>query len=259
MRIDVNTLIGGYPFRHLPEAGPDDLEAAMRRVGIDQSWVSYLPAVFWRDPTAGNPLLLEAVDGRAGLRPVLAVHPGLAGWEATLDQAVAVHAPAVRADAGFYGLDPAGPEMAALLTAAGERDLPVMMAVRLEDSRQRHRHDAFPSLEPAMLRRLIRSDRAVRLVVTHADRELIEQVFWGSTPEEAERILWDISCIWGPPEDHLTHLIRSLGAERFCFGTGTPLRLAETAVAALDLSQLDLLGRSRIESGNVARLTEGSA
>lgn len=256
MRIDVNAFVAGYPFRHLPGASVPDLESAMRRVGIDECWVSYLPAIFWRDPTAGNPLLLEAIEGRSGLRPVLAVHPGLAGWEATLEQALALRAPAVRADAGFYGLDPTGAEMESLVAAAGERDLPILMAARLEDVRQRHPHDAFPSLEPWAVRRLVRADRRVRLVVTHADRDFIEQVAWGSTPEESERILWDISWIWGPPEDHLSLLIRSLGPERFCFGTGLPLRLPETAVAKLDLTQLTIAERARIEGGN-ARAFDG--
>jgi Amidohydrolase len=252
MRLDVNAFLGGYPFRDLPEATVSGLEGGMRRVGIDECWVSYLPAIYWRDPTAGNPPLVAALEGHAGLRPVLAVHPGLAGWEATLDEAAAIRAPAIRADAGCYGLDPTGAAMESLAAAAGERGIPVMMAVRLEDGRQRHPHDAFPSLEPSMIRRLIRADQRVRLLVTHADRDFIEQVFWGSTPEESERILWDISWLWGPPEDHLSHLIRTLGPERFCFGTGMPLRLPEASVAKLDLTQLTIAERARIEGANAA-------
>jgi predicted TIM-barrel fold metal-dependent hydrolase len=96
----------------------------------------------------------------------------------------------------------------------------------------------------------VRSHPRLRLVITHADREFIEQVHWGATPEEASRLLWDISWIWGPPEDHLAHLIATLGAERFCFGTGTPLRLPETSVARLDLTPLSPADRAAIESTN---------
>ena len=91
----------------------------------------------------------------------------------------------------------------------------------------------------------------MRLVVTHADRELIEQVHFGSTPEESSRILWDISWIWGPPEDHLELLLQTVGPDRFTFGTGMPLRLPETSIAKLDLLNLDADARSAITAGNL--------
>jgi predicted TIM-barrel fold metal-dependent hydrolase len=81
-------------------------------------------------------------------------------------------------------------------------------------------------------------------------------VHFGSTPEESTRILWDISWIWGPPEDHLETLLRTVGVDRFVFGTGQPLRLPENAVAKLDLLNLPVEQRTVIESGNVARLSK---
>ncbi|HEU5303400.1 MAG TPA: hypothetical protein VFU40_02040, partial [Gemmatimonadales bacterium] len=70
---------------------------------------------------------------------------------------------------------------------------------------------------------------------------------------------WDISWIWGPPEDHLEILLGTIGVGRFVFGTGQPLRLPETSVAKLDL--LDLSGdqRAAIESGNAAAVAANAA
>jgi len=101
------------------------------------------------------------------------------------------------------------------------------------------------------VRALVRSHPRVRLLVTHADRDFIEQVHFGSTPAEAGRILWDISWIWGPPEDHLALLLQTVGIERFTFGTGMPLRLPETSVAKLDLLDLAPKDRAKIESQNL--------
>jgi hypothetical protein len=95
-------------------------------------------------------------------------------------------------------------------------------------------------------------DPRARLIITHADRECIEQVHFGSTPEESVRMLWDISWIWGPPEDHLDQVLGTIGPERFCFGTGMPLRLPETSVAKLDLSKAGDAARAAIEGGNIA-------
>ena len=126
-----------------------------------------------------------------------------------------------------------------------------MMAVRLEDVRQRHPHDLAPNLTPAAVRQLVRSSAVARLIITHADRDFVEQVHFGATPDEASRILWDISWIWGPPEDHLELLVETVGIDRFAFGTGMPLRLPETTCAKIDLLSLDDTTKQRILSGNV--------
>ena len=60
------------------------------------------------------------------------------------------------------------------------------------------------------------------------------------TPDERARLWWDISWIWGPPDDHLAHLFRTIGAERFVYGSQWPMRLTQTPRANLDLLPDDL-------------------
>lgn len=250
MRTDVNVFLGGYPFARVPGTSPPDVIAAMDRTAIDEAWVTHLPGLFWRDPPAGNAWLYETCRTFPRLHPVPVVHPGLASWPDVLHEAVQRGAPAVRCDPGYLALAPSGPEMVALAAAAGAAGRPLLLAVRLEDARQRHPNDVAPELPAAAVRALIRSGPAVRLIVTHADRGFIEEVHFGSTPDEARRIWWDVSWIWGPPEDHLATLLRTIGPERFVFGTGQPLRLPETAVAKLDLLDIAPDARAAIEFKN---------
>jgi predicted TIM-barrel fold metal-dependent hydrolase len=149
--------------------------------------------------------------------------------------------------------------MRALTSACGSAGIALMLAVRLEDGRQRHPNDHAAELPAAAVRALIRADESARLIVTHADRPFVEEVHFGSTPEEARRLWWDISWIWGPPEDHLETLLGTIGPARFVFGTGQPLRIPENAVAKLDLLDLSPTDRAAIEAGNVvsARAQEG--
>lgn len=251
MRIDVNTFLGAYPYRRVPGTSAEALLAAMGRVGIDQAWVTHLPSLFWQAPAEGNAWLYETAAAHPRLKPVPSIHPGLAGWEEALGEAATRGAPAVRCDPTFLGLDPAGSELRVLAGACGAAGVPLLLAVRLEDARQRHPNDAAAELPAAAVRTLVRSDADVRLIVTHADRGFVEEVHFGSTPEEAARIWWDISWIWGPPEDHLEILLRTVGVERFVFGTGMPLRIPETSVAKLDLLELSTEQRAAIESQNV--------
>jgi predicted TIM-barrel fold metal-dependent hydrolase len=257
MRTDVNGFLGSYPYRRVPGTDPGSVLAAMDRTGIDEAWVSHLPGIFWRDPAAGNGWLIETARTNARLRPVPAVHPEMAGWERVVRDVVDAGAPAVRCDPVYYGIAPAGPSMRALVTACGRAGLPLMLAVRLEDGRQRHPHDHAAELPAAAVRALVRADAAARLIVTHADRPFVEEVHFGSTPDEAARIWWDICWIWGPPEDHLETLLRTVGPSRFLFGTGQPLRIPENAVAKLDLLDLTADDRAAIEADNAELIRSG--
>lgn len=255
MTTDVNVFLGSYPFRRVPGTSPEAVLAAMDRVGVQDAWVSHLPSVFWKDPGEGNAWLFEEAERVPRFRPVPAVQPELAHWEDVVAAAASHGAPAVRCDSQFAGLDPDGPPMRKLLAVAAELHLPVLMAVRLEDMRQRHPNDVAGDLPAAAVRTMIRSHPRVRLIVTHADRGFIEEVHFGSTPEEQSRIWFDICWIWGPPEDHLATLVKTIGASRFLFGTGMPLRIPENSVAKLDLSGLSAVDREAMERGNAAALS----
>jgi predicted TIM-barrel fold metal-dependent hydrolase len=241
--IDVNALIGPYPFRHVPHPEPAVLVRVLDREKIAQAWVGHLPSAFYRDPSAGNADLYTAVAPYADrLRPVPAIRPDWPRWQQSLDSAVSAGAVAIRAYPPQWGLGPHDAGMRGLAIAAGERGLPLVLTVRFEDLRQRHPMDSAGDLTAAAIRDLARAGDRVRLVVTAAGREMIEEVHWGLTPEEQRRVFWDISWIWGPPEDHLAKLLRTIGADRFVFGTQWPMRLTQTPRANLDLLPDDLAG-----------------
>jgi hypothetical protein len=188
---------------------------------------------------------------RDRLLPVPTIHPGLPGWEDDVAAAVAAGAPAVRAYPGQQGLDPAGGAMMASVLAAGQRGLALVVTVRFEDARQQHPLDVAAPMTGAALRALARSTPCARLLVTHAERGLVEEVHFGLTPDEATRILWDVSCIWGPPEDHLTLLLETVGDRRFALGSGMPLRIGDGVTAKLDLLDAPAERRARIAGGNL--------
>jgi hypothetical protein len=243
MTVDVDTLIGAYPFRHVPHPHPDVLVRVLDREEIDEAWVGHLPSAFYRDPTPGNADLLAALAPYENrLRPVPTIRPDWPRWEYALRDAASAGAPAVRAYPPQWGLGPHDSAMRELALAAGEQGLALLLTVRFEDLRQRHPMDVAGDLSAAAIRALARAGDAVRLVVTSAGRETIEEVHWGLTEQEQQRVFWDISWIWGPPEDHLAKLLRSIGASRFVFGSQWPLRLVQTPRANLDLLPDDVRG-----------------
>ncbi|HEU5050270.1 MAG TPA: hypothetical protein VFU00_08120 [Gemmatimonadales bacterium] len=254
MRIDTTAFVGAFPWRRVPGTSPRSLLAAMDRVAIDEAWVSHLPSFWWRDPMEGNAWLFELAAAEPRFRPIPAIHPGLPAWQRELDQAIERGAPAVRADPTWYALDPAGAEMVSLAHDCAAAGTPLVMAVRLEDGRQRHPHDRAEELPASAVRALVRSDPSLRLLVTHAERSFIEEVHFGSTPAEAQRIWWDVTWVWGPPEDHLGMLMETIGPSRFVFGTGQPLRIPDNSIARLDLLDLAPGDRAAIDAENARML-----
>ena len=262
MTTDINTLIGPYPFRHVPHPDPDVLVRVLDREGLSDAWVGHLPSAFYRDPSAGNAELYAALRPfEQRLRPVPTIRPDWPKWERALQDAASVGAVAVRAYPPQWGLGPHDSSMRDLALAAGERGMALLLTVRFEDLRQRHAMDSAGDLSAAAVRALARAGDAVRLVVTAAGREMIEEVHWGLTPQEQQRVFWDISWIWGPPEDHLAKLFRTIGSSRFVFGTHWPLRLTQAPRATLDLLPNDVRSAQLASADTVcaaARAVSGS-
>jgi hypothetical protein len=238
--IDVNALIGPYPFRFVPHPDPEVLVRVLAREGLSSAWVGHLPSAFYRDPGAGNAQLYTALQSHATLRPVPTIRPDWPDWQRSLDVARAAGAPAVRVYPQLWQLGPGDAGLRELALACGKSRIAVLLTVRFEDPRQRHPLDAAGDLQPSAVRALARAGERVRLVVTAAGRDFIEEVHWGLTPEEQRRVVWDFSWVWGPPEDHLAKLFRTVGSERFVFGTQWPLRLTQNPKANLDVLPDDL-------------------
>lgn len=249
--IDVAAYVGPYPFRHLPHPDPEVLVRVLEREGLSGAWVGYLPSAWHRDPAPGNAELFKLLAPHAGvLQAAPVVRPDWPRWERTLRDVVDAGAAAIRAYPMHWGMGPHDSSMRALALACGEAGIPLVLTVRFEDLRQRHPLDQAGDLTAAHIRTLARAGERVRLVVTGAGRDLLEEAHWSLTPSEQQRVVWDFAWIWGPPEDHFAHLVRTIGAERFVYGTHWPLRLTQNSRANLDLLPPEL---------QPARLTDAGA
>lgn len=236
-RIDVTAWIGGYPFRDIPHPEPEVLARVLAREGFTGAWVGHLPGAFHRDPVPSNRALYKALaPHRAVLHPAPIVRPDWPRWEAMLRTAVEEGAPAVRAYPMQWGLAPGHPALTALAQACASAGVVLHLTVRFEDLRQRHPLDTAGDLTAAHVRALARAQgSAGRLVVAGAGRELIEETHWGLTPAEQAGVWYDWHWLWGPPEDHFAHLVRTVGAARFAWSSWWPLRLTQQAQALVDL------------------------
>lgn len=239
--VDVAALLGSYPFRELPHPDPATLIQVLDRERIERAWAGHLPSAFHRDPHPGNAALYRVLQPhRTRLDPAPAIRPDWPNWEGELRRAESEGAAAIRAYPSHWGLGPEHPALAELAHACSAARRPLILTVRFEDSRQRHALDVAGDLPAATVRGIARARTGARIVVVAAGRAFIEEVHWGLTPDERDLVFFDTSWIWGPPENDFAHLLRTIGAARFVYGTGWPLRLAQTTRANLSLLPPDL-------------------
>jgi hypothetical protein len=245
--------LGQYPFRHLEHARSAHwLLGQMDRLRIDCAWVGHLSAFLYKDPAPGNAALERFVAPHGDRLVALpTVRPGRPGLQQELERASGAGAPAVRLYPQHQD-DAGGAAALDAVVAAGTAGLAVVLTVRIEDVRQRHHLDSAADLSPAIVRALARSDEGVRILVANAERSFVEEVHFGLTPQEARRVLWDVTWLWGPPEDHLSLLLQTVGWERFTLGTGMALRIPDAAFARLDLLDVSDAVRQGILGGNLA-------
>ena len=242
-RIDVSAWVGAYPFRELPHPDAETLATrVLAREGYTAAWVGHLPGAFHRDPSSSNDALLRMLEPfRDVLHPAPIVRPDWPGWERTLQDVVREGAPSVRAYPAQWGLGPRHPALNELAMACGQEGVVLHVTVRFEDSRQRHPMDSANDVSAALIRGIARLPHSqCHLVVAGASRELIEETHWGLTPHEQLRVWYDFSWLWGPPEDHFAHLVRTVGPECLAWGTYWPLRLTQQCRALVDLLPDDL-------------------
>lgn len=243
--VDVSVFIGGYPFRELPHPDPDVLVRVLDRESIATAWVGHLPGAFHRDVTASNATLRAALHPyRDRLIAAPIVRPDWPAWRDALATARDAGARAVRAYPQLWGFPVGDGRLTELAGECARHSLTLLLTVRFEDVRQRHPLDVAGDLSAAHVRDVARASTGARIVVSAAGREMIEEVHWGLTPQERTHVYYDFSWIWGPPSDELTTLFRTIGSDRFVYGTMWPLRLTQGARANLALLPRDLRARA---------------
>ena len=170
--------------------------------------------------------------------PTPIVRPDWPHWERTLQEAVDRGARAIRIYPGLWGLGPRHPALTELAEGCARAGVVVHVTMRFEDLRQRHQIDGGSDVLAATIRGLVRREGASPrpvVLVAGAGREVIEEIHWGLTPEEQGRAFYDFHWVWGPPEDHFAHLVRTLGPDRLALSSWWPLRLTQQSRALIDL------------------------
>lgn len=243
--IDVNTYMGNWPFRPLPGATPKDLLALLKNEGIEKALVSPIEGIFYDEPQLANEKLCKALGDFPDLEPVAVLNPKLPNWRKNLDvccEKYRVRALKLHPNYHHYDINDAGE----LLKATGERDIPIIIQLRVQDMRAQNPAGEAADVNISGVINAARSCPDTRFV--------IGGIRWGEATGRAKEImalpnLWiDISQI--EYTDCLRRIIQIYGTKQLLFGSHAPFFVVRSAILKLQEAELSEEERKAIVSGN---------
>jgi predicted TIM-barrel fold metal-dependent hydrolase len=236
MIVDVNAYLGHYAFRRLQHNTPNALLRLMDSKGIDRAVVSSLAAITYRNAQSGNEELVAAVEShRDRLIPLAVINPSYAGWQ---DDLKICHdefgMKGLRLYPKWHGYKLSDSCASDLIVAAGERNMPISIPLRVEDYRQRSWLVDVPDIPHSELVDLAEKHPEVNFIFLNGNN--FSDSSLGRKDQRLPANYWiEISRLSALTTNEIGKLIATLGSERLMFGTGMPLKYADPAMLKLEV------------------------
>lgn len=252
MIIDVNAMLGHYPFRRLRFNRAESMVELMDGNGIDRAVVSSLHAVFYRDAHRGNEELHEETRAHASrFIPVATVNPKYVGWRRDLEEAVVRwKMKAVTLVPEHHGYRLTDEHGQAALARIAEYDVPLVLTQRFEDRRQRHHWDVAEDLRFGTLVEAAKAHPRLKFLLCNwidlDGPRLVEAGLKG-------RCLIDFARLQVVLREHVPKLIAALGVEAIAFGSHMPFDYVGPSLVKLEkLKDLSTADHEKIAWRNAA-------
>jgi len=241
---DVNTAIGHWPFRRVPNQTPGELRRVLEAHGISGAAVAHTHGLFYKNCHDANLELAEAIAPHAGFfTGVATLNPTYAAWERDLVTCVRqLGFRALRLVPPYHGYALNDAAALALARAAAEMNVPIFIPHRIVDVRQRHWLDTEQTTGLAEVMALCRAVPAARVVVT----ELAVSPGAVTTADGAplcDNLYIETSRLTSCYGQTLSRLATLLGPSHVLFGSGAPFK--EVLPALLKVQHADLEPHAR--------------
>lgn len=252
MLFDINTAIGHWPFRRVPNQTARELRALLAEKAISGAATAHTHGLFYLNCHDANVELAEAIADHADFFVgVATLNPTYAAWERDLlvcRQELGLRA--LRLAPQYHGYRLNGPEACAIAKAAAELRMPLLVPHRVVDPRGRHWLDTEQTVGLPDIAALCEAAPETRVIVTEAC------FFAGDLLREEGSVRYpNLYCELSRAQHGLCGLPAEIASERMVFGTGAPFKSITPALLKLDLAPgLDEAARRRIGAENARRL-----
>lgn len=251
--IDANAFMfhGNWVFRSLSLWFPPSMGSVQWQAGIQYTLESPIAAIFYEDPQIANFEILGQTKLIARPHPVAVLNPTLRNWQKSLRICHEDYkAVAIKLHPNYHTYHLTDGAARELLAACGEIGLPVIVQMRMQDTRSHHPLMQVPDVD---INEVLEAAAA-----TPQTQFVIGGIKWGEASSKANDInalpnVWlDISQC--EVVDVLRRLIRLFGAKKLLFGTHAPFFYIKSALLKLEEARLTEEERELITERNAREL-----
>lgn len=258
MLFDINAWIGHWPFKQLKYNQCASLVERMDTYGVDISIISNLNGVFYKNTQAANEELFDEIRSNRHfterLIPFAIINPIYAGWRDDFYTCITEYGmQGIRLFPLYHDYELTDPACIELVSLARDNQVPVAFYTRIVDSRQRSWMDISREWDLRDIIPIIRAVPDAKYMILNVANSM------RLNDEETELIrqadlLMDTS---GRSINTLPDLIGTYGAEKFAFGTHSPILDYLTGllrIESLRSTEADEKMKELIRSGNAKKL-----
>lgn len=248
--LDLNCLIGNWPFRKLYRNSLSDLQLIHEKYGVSGGYLASLDAIFYNDPYEAD----EEVASMIRNTPyhfVATSNPQLSAtlWdlEREFDK---LHAAAVRLYPGYHQYSLQDPALVSLMNLLKERDKPVFLVMRMEDERLNY---LMSPTAPAVDDIVQFLDKFPQNKIVILNARYAELLALAPAIARHPAVFCDIAGL-GHQLFVIEKLLQSIPASHICFGSGFPLQCFGSSFLLLQHAQISEKDKLLILHENILRL-----
>jgi predicted TIM-barrel fold metal-dependent hydrolase len=248
---DVNTAIGHWPFRRIPNQRADELRALLEARGIQGAAVAHTHGLFYMNCHDANLELADAVAAHAGFFVgVATLNPTYAAWErdlATCVQRLGLRA--LRLVPQYHGYRLSDTPALDLARAASAAGMALVLPHRVVDVRQRHWLDTEQTTALSEVLGLCRAVPEARVLLTEWAGPATALVTATGQPL-CPNLYIETSRLPSAYGQTLSQIVKALGASQVLFGSGAPFKEVRPALLKLEHAELAPAEREGVAGGS---------
>jgi len=253
--VDINVLLGRWPFMPLKYESAEDILRLMDRAGIERAVATSLNSVFYYDYEIGNREVGEACKRHPDrLMPFAVINPNFYLWKDHLRECVESYGvKGIKLHPDYHKFSLLAGEVADLMGEARRLKLPVYVQTSLLDMRHHPGYCFVPEVPILEVAQAIEHYPENTFIVgggKHFSGSV--QILLKYAPKSTNFYI-AIDGIGGP-FDGLERLVKQIGSSRILFGTRTPILYAEALKLMVELSKISSEDKEKILGGNAAEL-----
>ena len=231
--IDINSYIGNWVFRPLPNSSSEDLYNNLTANGIQKALVSSIEGIFYDEPQIANEILFRQIGQFPLFLPVAVLNPGLSNWEKNLNKCCKEHnIKAIKLYPNYHRYNLNDSNAKDLLLLAGEKDITVIIQMRVQDVRAQNPICIVQDVDFSSVINIAESVVGTRFVFGGIKWNEVQ----GIADKKLPNVWIDISNI--EYIDILRRLIKICDIEKILFGTHAPFFEIKSAILKLKEANL---------------------